>query len=350
MTKVQLVAAAAVLQNSMTKVQPVAAAAVLLFAIGACDSAVDPSENAPVKLEPITPTHVQGTVGTFITPMVVVRNAADEPVAGVVVDFSLAGDAGTVEPSWVVSDETGRATSRWHLGTVAAPRPGSPNPQTLWVTARTEVPLARVVFQAEVLAGPPASAEWWRIPGDTLLAGDTIEVRLRVFDEYSNPLVEPPVTFTILEGDGSLKPLAALESGTAVGVAWTLGTGENYIQADIGGALVTVLNIFAPGTDEFVWYDLESIEGCEASATPQSSVGLHQSGMLLLEVDWPGNRHRVRSRYIQTGDSFLFSWNGWTMNGVLVNDYLRVDLGACNDPWVSADWTYRRRATPAAGS
>jgi hypothetical protein len=339
-------------EDSMTKVRFVAAAAVLLIAsgtIGACDSVVDPPDNAPVTLEAVTPTHVQGAVGTFVEPMVVVRNAAGEPVAGVWINFSLGGGAGSVEPSWVVSDGKGRAATRWNLGTVAVPGPGSPNPQTLWVTARNEGGLVRVAFQAEVLAGPAVTAQWWRIPGDTLLPGDTIEMRLRVLDEYSNPLVEPPVTFTILEGDGSLEPLPPLESGTAVGVAWALGTGGNYIQADIGGAFVLYLTVLARSTDEFAWYDLESIEGCQASDTPRSAVGLHESGMFLLEIDWPGNPYRVRGRSFPTGDSLWFYGHGWMVNGFLASDYLRIDLGACNDWWSPADWIYRRRAAAATG-
>ena len=63
------------------------------------------------------------TVGaTLVTPLTVVaRDALDNPVAGVLVTWSVVDGGGNVSPASATTDAAGIATTRWTLGTVTTP-------------------------------------------------------------------------------------------------------------------------------------------------------------------------------------------------------------------------------------
>jgi hypothetical protein len=95
----------------------------ILLVATSCREATTPVDSAKApRLSPASPTQLTGTVGTPVAdvPSVVVRDLGGQPVAGVVVTFSVRSGGGTIQSPRVVSSSNGIASvAAWTL----VPRP-----------------------------------------------------------------------------------------------------------------------------------------------------------------------------------------------------------------------------------
>ena len=197
------------------------------------DSPLEPLERAS-KVESATAVDFAGVVGTIATstPTVRVTDKDGDPVGSVLVTFRVTAGGGSVNPSAVETDASGRASTTWTLGTVAAT-------QTLKASVGFLDP---VIFSAHAAAGPPAAVE--RASSDNqILAVGTIgsPVRARVVDSFGNPVRGASVSFSVISGGGTIAPSTAVtDSAGVANASWTLGPveGVQTAQATIGTASV----------------------------------------------------------------------------------------------------------------
>jgi adhesin/invasin len=174
-----------------------------------------------------------GLVGTIlaIAPSVRVADAQDNPVAGVPVQFSVSGGAGSVTGGSQMTDANGVATvGGWTLG----PAVGI---NTLTVTADTLTP---VLFTATA-TGPGGAMSMVLNDGNgqTALAGTAPPVppSVLVRDTANNALPGVAVSFAATLGGGSVGDPAPLTDANGIAAAlWTLGTpGANELTASLAG-------------------------------------------------------------------------------------------------------------------
>jgi adhesin/invasin len=190
-----------------------------------------------------------GTVGTDVAapPAVVIRDAVNNPVPGVVVTFTvntgggtLTNAAGTTGTSvTVTTDANGRAAvSSWRLGTtlmqnsVTASAPGLPS----------------VTFTASPAAGAPASVAGIAGLNTMAVQGTAVTPRpsVRVLDANGNVVAGARVEFTVQAGNGSIT--GASQTTDAAGVAtvgsWVLGAAAtNQLHATVVDSLGAALDI-----------------------------------------------------------------------------------------------------------
>lgn len=170
------------------------------------------------------------TVGTAVAtpPSVLVTDAFDNPVAGVVVTFSVTGGGGSVTGSPATTDAAGVATvGSWTLGTTA----GS---NTLSATVDG---VGSVTFGATGAAGAATQLAISAGDGQSAVAGTEVAVppAVAALDEFGNGVADVSVTFTVVAGGGSVTGATGTTGSDgifAVG-SWTLGTtaGENRLRA-----------------------------------------------------------------------------------------------------------------------
>jgi adhesin/invasin len=167
-----------------------------------------------------------------IAPAVVVRDAANLPVPGVIVTFAVGSGGGSVVGASQVTDANGRAAvGGWFLG----PLPG---PNTLTASAPG---IPAVTFAATGAAGQAAamvavSATSQSAPAGTAVA-DPPSVLVR--DAQGTPVPGVAVTFTVAAGGGTVtgSPATTNASGVATLTSWVLGTavGLNTVTATSPG-------------------------------------------------------------------------------------------------------------------
>jgi hypothetical protein len=143
---------------------------------------------------------VTGSVATPTPnpPTLVVRDAFDNPVAGVTVTFAVASGGGGVNPSSVVTGADGRASTTWTLG----PAPGA---NTLSATAPGATP-SPLTFTATALAGVPVALAFAAAPAARLAGTILPSVEVRFLDSLGNPALaaSEPVTLTLATGSSAL--------------------------------------------------------------------------------------------------------------------------------------------------
>lgn len=197
-----------------------------------CTGATEPA--GARRLEALTPTNLTGTAGTRIEPAPVVRVTNDDgtPVPGITVSFAVDG-GGSIGNASAQTDASGTASiGEWILGTVAS---------TYTVTARSSG-LADVVFTARANAGPVALIEPYSGNYQAALAGAPVPspLRVKVSDQYGNPVGGAHVTFEVTSGNGTIDGSAATTdaSGLATSGAWTLGpsAGTQHARARAQGS------------------------------------------------------------------------------------------------------------------
>ena len=192
------------------------------------------------------------TAGTAvaIAPAVIVRDASNNPVAGVNVTFTLASGAGTTSPpsgSTVATDAAGiAALTSWTLGTTAgvnaltasvAGLTGSPVTFTATGTTGAATQMTTTVGAQTATVNTPVSIDPWVL----------------VRDANNNPVSGVSVTFAVTSGGGSISSptgntVVTNASGIAALSSWTLGTaaGANSIQATSPG--LPTISFTATGT------------------------------------------------------------------------------------------------------
>ena len=131
------------------------------------------------------------TAGILLTPrpVVVVRNAAGQPLTDIPVTIVVDSGGGTVANAVVRTDSEGRAFIDWTLGrTVGRNR--------LSATVNT---LAPVVFTVTTVAGAPS--QMYTVGGrQTSYGNEALSVGIAVVDQFDNPVPGVPITFTPLDG------------------------------------------------------------------------------------------------------------------------------------------------------
>jgi len=160
--------------------------------------------------------HQVGEVGTVLAQPIVVRltDAIGAPVAGHTVRF--AGSSGALV-FYAQSNALGLALAFWQL----AERAG---PQTVQVSVEEHFVLP-VTFNAVGIAGAPASISAPAIGDAAAVMGAELDtLTVIVSDRFANSVENSPVSWSVVAGGGSIRPLATHSDGLGRARAvWTLG-------------------------------------------------------------------------------------------------------------------------------
>ncbi|MFZ4628895.1 MAG: hypothetical protein ACOYNR_11255, partial [Blastocatellia bacterium] len=190
-----------------------------------------------------------GTAGTAVAipPSVLVRDAFNNPVAGVSVTFAVASGGGSLTAATQTSNASGIATvGSWTLGTVAGPN-------TLTATSPGLTGFS-LTFTATGTAGTATQLAINAGNNQVGTAGTAVPIAPSVLvrDALGNPVAGISVTFAVVSGGGSVT--GATQTTNASGIAtvgsWTLGTGlgTNTLTATSPGLTGSPLTFTATAT------------------------------------------------------------------------------------------------------
>ncbi len=219
-------------------------------------------------------------------PAVLVRDANDNPVPGVVVTFTVTAGGGALaggSPAAVATDAAGISSpGAWTLGTISG---------TNTVTA-TLTGLAPVGISATGLPGPPATAvasQGSEVTQSALVATAVpIAPAVLVRDQYGNNVPGVPVTFSVTGGGGSLGGASATTgaTGLAAAASWTVGTaaGTNTVSAAV--AALPAVTFTATGTPAAAAF-LTVLEGDGQSAAVGTAVAIAPGVLVRDQYDNP---------------------------------------------------------------
>jgi len=178
-----------------------------------------------------------GTVGEPLPePLIVqVLTQREQPATGRKVAFVLSADpaAGEVSPDTAVTDDQGRATARWTLGT--APGPHIVVAQLVGGEAENQI----AQFRAAATAGSPdtvTAASPLAQPGRRAREVGSAPV-VHVVDRYGNPVENAQVVWQVTAGEGRVEaPITVTDVTGNATVRWTLGDriGVHKLTATIG--------------------------------------------------------------------------------------------------------------------
>ncbi len=220
---------------------PTTIAPVLVLSCGG-DGGTEPP-GPPSSVQAVSALAPVGTVGQELdTILVSVTDANGRGVSGVSVDFSLIGGNGTVRVvssaqmnralpfnprvqalrTPVLTDEDGLARAIWTLGTTSGE-------QTLIASVAT---LGQVTFTATANAGTPANTDIESGDLQAALAGTTLPEPfvIKVEDGFGNPVPGQTVTWTVLQGGGTIPATSTTDSAGEAQATLTLGPGP-VVQA-----------------------------------------------------------------------------------------------------------------------
>ena len=217
------------------------------FAIACSDELILPSEGDPGTIEALAGNGQSGLVGGSLPDSLVVRvtDSENRPVQGQAVVFDLTGDStGQLLPDTVFTDASGRAASRWQLGTEAGIQ------QAVARVMGVAVPLT-VTFSATADPAPPdllAIVGGNNQPGQV---GDVLPESLDVAltDQYGNPIVDADIQWTAQNGSISSAVSTTGSNGRAA-VQWTLGLlpGTQHVTATYAGVAGSPVSFTALAT------------------------------------------------------------------------------------------------------
>jgi hypothetical protein len=173
-------------------------------------------------------TSLSGTVGQAILVEVMVTGSNGKAFAGGVVSFSVTSGGGSVSPGQANTDQTGRASATWTLGTTAGN-------QSLSASSGA----ASLQFTATAQAGQPTSIESLTSfpgqfsPGEPLAQAATFVVR----DQFNNGVVGATVAFQASDGGSASPAQGTTGSDGRVSTTWTLGplNGVQTLSATVTG-------------------------------------------------------------------------------------------------------------------
>ncbi|HEX2220170.1 MAG TPA: Ig-like domain-containing protein [Gemmatimonadales bacterium] len=169
-----------------------------------------------------------------IAPVVVVRDAGGNGVAGVNVTFSVIGGGGSVTPSTVTTAADGRASpAAWTLGSVAGGN-------ALRATTAA-LPGASVEFHADAVPGPVDAARSTIVAEPASVLTDSISaIRVTARDAYGNPVAGAVVRLSASgQGNTLVQPPATGPDGAASGTFRSSSTGTRTITAEVGGVTLS---------------------------------------------------------------------------------------------------------------
>ena len=175
-----------------------------------------------------------GVAGQMLDlPFVVeVRDAGNNPVAGVSVVFEISQGRGRVDPSSVATSADGRASARLTTGSVVGESQG--------VAARIAATSVSVAFTATTTTGTPATISMAAGNNQHARTGTLVPVHPAVVvrDAYDNLVPGIPVEFEVISGGGSVTGASTVTNaaGRAEVGSWTLGSANpNQLRATAVG-------------------------------------------------------------------------------------------------------------------
>ena len=208
-------------------------------------------------------------VGTAVTsaPSARVFDAVGNPVPGVAVAFSVTSGGGSLANASPVTDASGVAqVGGWTLGTSAGT-------QTIQAVVDGVAPVS---FTATALAGSPSTLV--KVAGDNQVAMVSSSVstdpRVRVTDDFGNPISGIAVEFSVASGGGSVtgQNQSTNSSGEASVGSWTLGSnpGANTLNATSTG--ITPVTFQATGSSPAPGFSIDVQFSGSPTASQQSTV------------------------------------------------------------------------------
>lgn len=278
------------------------------LAVLSCDGSDPTGPRQPAALALVSGADQKGVVAdSLASPLVVgVVDAGDRPVPSALVRWAVSEGGGSLSVDSARSDDRGRAQVRWVLGERAGQQA---------VTASV-AGVAPITLRAEALAGAPSELRAVTTLQQTGQVATPVQERpaVRVADRFGNPVDGIAVTFTIIQGEGSIE--GAVVSSGADGVAavggWVLGmaVGENALAAsvsDLAGAVTFHATAVSGPAASLVAYD----------GTDQSAV--------------------VRSPVPEPPTVFVADAHGNPVSGVVVDFEVRVGGGTVSGAPASSD-------------
>ncbi len=161
-----------------------------------------------------------------ILPTVVVADGYGNPVAGLTVTWAAVAGSGSLSPSPVVTDLSGRAQASWTLGSVG------PNNATASTPRTGSVGFVATGTGQVGLSISNCAGDGQQQPAGSVL---TIAPAVCVTDQLGSPVANVTITFTVTAGGGSATGATQSTDGTgrATVGSWTLGarTGLNELKA-----------------------------------------------------------------------------------------------------------------------
>jgi hypothetical protein len=199
----------------------------LAIAAAACS---DRSTSAPLgaAMEAAVTLDASATVGSVLTPVVVVADATGKSLAGAPVTYEVTAGGGSVAAGTVMADAHGRAAAAWTLG---------PSVGTNTVVARSPSGHS-ISFSVVAVADRPHRLDTAAEIPQIAPAGSAVAVRpaVRVTDRYGNGVGGTEVDFTA-QGGGTVTGGAQVTdaAGLATVGGWTLGPepGEHVLIATV---------------------------------------------------------------------------------------------------------------------
>jgi hypothetical protein len=204
----------------------------LVLAVGGCGDGEPTLFERATDLDPLSGTEQSGRVGEAAgdTPLVRALDERGNPAAGARVRFEVRGGGGSVPNPSVLADERGIASpGTWSLG----PAVGE---NRLEATIPGGDPLE---FRASAGPGAPDTLTVFAGQGATGTVGFPVNILpgVTVRDRFGNPVPGTPVSFILVEGDGSVQggDVVSDEGGRASPANWILGptAGLHAIEARV---------------------------------------------------------------------------------------------------------------------
>jgi hypothetical protein len=236
----------------------IALGAVCLLAIASgCGSDTTAPDVTPATVSVATAAPATLAVGRLVTPAptVVVRNRAGAPLSGVPVVFTVDAGGGTLATSTVTTGTDGTASAAWTLGRNVGPNR----------VLATVAGLPPVAFNVDAVAGPPV--QMFTVGGrQTVYGGRALSIGVAIVDEFDNPIVGMPVTFTPLNGT-SVSPTTVNTDRFGVASArWTVPSAPGDVRLTASAGTLAPL--------EFVATIVPTVAACPSlgALAPGSSV------------------------------------------------------------------------------
>jgi hypothetical protein len=222
------------------------ATGLVLLALAACGDATGAGPSGPAAVIQVAAGMDQSArAGSELpNPLVVsVEDAQGRPVPNQVVNFRVVSGGGSVFAGAAQTNAEGRAQERWTLGTVAA---DSQRVEVRAVDPNTGTAQVFAVFRADAVAGPAAAIEKSSSDPQGSIGGHaTPAPRVRVVDQYGNPVSGAAVTFAVTSGGGSVSGASSTTdtAGLATVGSWKMGpqAGANTLTATAAGVAGSIV-------------------------------------------------------------------------------------------------------------
>ncbi|MEZ4412098.1 MAG: Ig-like domain-containing protein [Gemmatimonadales bacterium] len=192
-----------------------------------------------------------GTAGQALAQpfVVVVEDAANAPVAGVVVNWQVTAGGGSVAAATAVTDAAGEASMTLTVGTAA----GTGNQTvTAAVAGLTNSP---ITFTASVVAGAASKIALSSGNAQTAVVGTALSNPLAVLvsDQYDNPVAGATVNWAAGAGSGATAVASSMTNASGIATSgWTIGTvagtGNQSATATAAGLAGSPVNFTASAT------------------------------------------------------------------------------------------------------